>query len=91
MTRKHIAAVEGGGGRQSTKHTRYKASSRLRGAAGSLSVYFTDYTWRFKQVSRDGESDPALKSHQCSARVTQTRALLEFREFTESRLQRGSL
>lgn len=29
----------------------------------SESVYFTDYTTRFKQVSRDGESDSVRNDH----------------------------
>lgn len=77
MTRKHITAV--GGGRRTTENKTHQIKSEQQ--VCSLSLYFTDYTSRFKQVSRDGESDPALKSHQRSARVTETRALLEFREF----------
>lgn len=84
MTRKHIAAV--GGGRQKNKIKRTQPSARRKAGLFSVRpVYFTDYTTRFKQVSRDGESDSTQKlSYQLSVHVTETSGLIEFKVFAVS-------
>ena len=74
MTGKHIAAV----GEEGKKQNNKKVRRRKAGLFSVSSVYFTDYTTSFKQVSRDGESDSThTLSYQRSVRGTETSALLE--------------